>query len=151
MAEPLPVKDFLAELEVPPNGVWDITNVAAPKIIEVTGANEPLRFNLNMGDVVFGRAGDPALEETPIGNWTYGNRVYNLALEVYTTHTGGRQRLYDIVGEIRRICHARMHSLTSFQRIKFVSFSEATQEQVNIWTGSIIIQLENNAILLETT
>ena len=153
MPEPLPVKEFLDELEVPASGgVWDVSNVAAPKVIEVTGStNDPLRFNLNMGDVVFGRAGDPAQEETPIGNWTYGNRVYNIVLEVYTTNSGGRQRLYDIVGEIRRICHARMHSLTSFQRIKFVSFSEATQDQVNIWTGNITIQLENNAFLLETT
>ena len=108
-----------------------------------------MRFNLNVGDVVFGRAGDPALEETPIGNWTYGNRVYNLGLEVYTRVS--RQRLYDLVKEVRRICHARMHSLTSFQRIQFGAFTESTQEQVNIWTGAITIKLENNAILLETT
>ena len=146
MPEPLPIKDFLDELDAQ----WNASNVAEPKFIEVTGAtNDPLRFNLNVGDVVFGRAGDPALEETPIGNWTYGNRVYNLAIEVYTNTN--RQRLYDLVKEIRRICHARMHSLTSFQRIQFGAFTESTQEQVNIWTGAITIKLENNAILLETT
>ena len=146
MPEPLPIKDFLDELDAQ----WNASNVAEPKFIEVTGAtNDPLRFNLNVGDVVFGRAGDPALEETPIGNWTYGNSVYNLAIEVYTNTS--RQRLYDLVKEIRRICHARMHSLTSFQRIQFGAFTESTQEQVNIWTGAITIKLENNAILLETT
>ena len=146
MPEPLPIKDFLDELDAQ----WNASNVAEPKFIEVTGAtNDPLRFNLNVGDVVFGRAGDPALEETPIGNWTYGNRVYNLAIEIYTNTS--RQRLYDLVKEIRRICHARMHSLTSFQRIQFGAFTESTQEQVNIWTGAITIKLENNAILLETT
>ena len=145
MPEPLPIKDFLDELEAQ----WNSSNVAEPKFIEVTGAtSDPLRFNLNVGDVVFGRAGDPALEETPIGNWTYGNRVYNLGLEVYTRVS--RQRLYDLVKEVRRICHARMHSLTSFQRIQFGAFTESTQEQVNIWTGTITIKLENNAILLET-
>ena len=51
----------------------------------------------------------------------YGNRVYNLELELYTN--SGRHRLYDIVKEIRRICHARMHSLTSFQRIQFGAFT----------------------------
>ena len=146
MPEPLPIKDFLDELDTQ----WNASNVAEPKFIEVTGAtNDPLRFNLNVGDVVFGRAGDPALEETPIGNWTYGNRVYNLAIEIYTNTS--RQRLYDLVKEIRRICHARMHSLTSFQRIQFGAFTESTQEQVNIWTGAITIKLENNAILFETT
>jgi len=146
MPEPLPIKDFLDELDTQ----WNASNVAEPKFIEVTGAtNDPLRFNLNVGDVVFGRAGDPALEETPIGNWTYGNRVYNIGLEVYTRVS--RQRLYDLVKEVRRICHARMHSLTNFQRIQFEAFTESTQEQVNIWTGAITIKLENNAILLETT
>ena len=146
MPEPLPIKDFLDELDAQ----WNASNVAEPKFIEVTGAtNDPLRFNLNVGDVVFGRAGDPAIEETPIGNWTYGNRVYNIGLEVYTKTS--RQRLYDLVKEIRRVCHARMHSLTSFQRIQFEAFTESTQEQVNIWTGAITIKLENNAILLETT
>ena len=146
MPEPLPIKDFLDELEAQ----WNSSNVAEPKFIEVTGAtSDPLRFNLNVGDVVFGRAGDPALEETPIGNWTYGNRVYNISIEVYTRVS--RQRLYDLVKEVRRICHARMHSLTSFQRIQFGAFTESTQEQVNIWTGAITIKLENNAILLETT
>ena len=146
MHEPLPVKEFLDELDTQ----WNASNVSEPKIIEVTGStNDPLRFNLNMGDAVFGRAGSPALEETPIGNWTYGNRIYNLELELYTN--SGRQRLYDIVKEIRRICHARMHSLTNFQRSRFVSFQEMTQQQVNVWSGLINIQLENSAILLETT
>ena len=146
MPEPLPIKDFLDELDAQ----WNASNVAEPKFIEVTGAtNDPLRFNLNVGDVVFGRAGAPAIEETPIGNWTYGNRVYNIGLEVYTKTS--RQRLYDLVKEIRRVCHARMHSLTSFQRIQFEAFTESTQEQVNVWTGAITIKLENNAILLETT
>ena len=104
---------------------------------------------VNVNDVVVGRPGEPAQEETPIGNWKYGNRVYNIILEVHTNQN--RQRLYDLVKEIRRICHARMHSLTSFQRIQFGTFSEATQEQVNIWTGTVTIILENNAILLETT
>jgi len=118
--------------------------------MEVRGdANDRLGFNLKVSGVWVGRPGEPAQEETPIGNWKYGNRVYNIILEVHTNQN--RQRLYDLVKEIRRICHARMHSLTSFQRIQFGTFSEATQEQVNIWTGTVTIILENNAILLETT
>ena len=52
--------------------------------------------------------------------------------------------------EIRRICHSRMHSLTNFQRQQFMGFDEETGEQVNVWTGTIEITLENNAVLLET-
>jgi len=146
MPEPLPVKEFIDEL----NSQWVANNVIKPQLIEVTGeTNDPLRFNLNVNDVLFGRAGDPAQEETPIGNWKYGNRLYRIELEIQTN--ANRQRLYDLVKEVRRICHARMHNLTNFQRIRFMSFSESTEEEVNVWKGSITIQLENNAILLETT
>ena len=142
----MPVKEFIDEL----NSQWVANNVTKPQLIEVTGeTNDPLRFNLNVNDVLFGRAGDPAQEETPIGNWKYGNRLYRIELEIQTN--ANRQRLYDLVKEVRRICHARMHNLTNFQRIRFMSFSESTQEEVNVWKGSITIQLENNAILLETT
>ena len=144
--EPLPVKDFLDELDTQ----WNTSNVVEPRFIEVTGeTSDPLRFDLNVKDVVVGRPGNPAFNEQPIGNWTYGNRIYNIDIELHTI--SNRQRLYNLVQEIRRICHARMHNLTNFQRIRFINFQEMTTEQVNIWTGVITIQLENNAILLETT
>jgi len=145
-SDPLPVKEFLDDLDAQ----WNASNVVEPQIIEATGeTNDPLRYNLNVKDALIGRAGTPAIEETPIGNWKYGNRVYNIELEVHTN--ANRQRLYDIAREIRKLCHARMHSLTNFQRIRFVGFQELTDQQVNVWSGTINVQLENNAILLETT
>ena len=139
----LPAKDILDELDTQ----WVANNVVEPEFVEVTGANEPLRLDLQRADHIVGRVGSPALEETPIGNWKYGNRTYSVSLEVYTLEN--RQRLYNLMQEIRRICHARMHSLTNFQRIQFQNFNELTQEQVNIWAGTINIQLVNNAVLLE--
>lgn len=145
-SEPLPVKELLDDFDAQ----WNASNVVEPRFIEVTGStNDPLRFDLNVKDVILGRPGNPAISELPLGNWKYGNRIYNLELEVHTNKD--RNRLYDIVREVRKLCHARMHSLTNFQRIRFISFQEMTQQHVNIWTGSIIIQLENNAVLLETT
>ena len=145
-SEPLPVKEFLDELDAQ----WDASNVVEPRFIEVTGnTSDPLRYDLNVKDVVVGKAGTPAVDELPIGNWKYGNRTYNIELEVHTNSQ--RQRLYDIIREIRKLCHSRMHSLTNFHRIRFVSFNELTQQQVNVWSGIVNIQLENSAILLETT
>tara|TARA_R110000824_G_scaffold80015_1_gene201555 strand:+ start:1098 stop:1547 length:450 start_codon:yes stop_codon:yes gene_type:complete len=146
--EPLAIKDFMTDLE----GQWTYSNVSGtskkPAFIEVTGSGEPMRFDLNVNDHFIGRAGSPAMEEEPIGNWIYGNRNYNLELEVYTL--SGRQRLYDLLRELRRLCHARMHSLTNFQRIRFVNFQELTQEQANVWVGTINVTLTNSAVLLET-
>jgi len=143
--EPLPAKEVLDTLDL----YWSATDVIEPEFTEVTGAGEPLRLDLNKKDHVVGRMGTPAMEEQPIGNYKYGNRTYNVELELYTLRD--RQRLYDIFREIRRLIHVKMHSLTNFQRMKFVSFNEQTQEQVNIWVGSMSIQLENKAVLLETT
>jgi hypothetical protein len=52
--------------------------------------------------------------------------------------------------EVRRICHARMHSLTNFQRQEFIDFNEEVSDQVNLWTGTLGIQLQNNGVLLDT-
>ena len=146
--EPVPINEFLTDV----NNQWTYSNVsgtsAKPAFVQVTGSDEPMRFNLNVNDHFVGRAGSPALEETPIGNWKYGNRIYSLEIEVYTL--ASRQRLYDLMRELRRICHSRKHALTNFQRQQFVSFQELTQEQANVWAGTININLENNAILLET-
>ena len=142
--EPIPIDSIMTDL----NGQWNVSNVTKPSLITVNAAGQPLRFDLNVGDHLIGRTGSPALEEEPIGNWKYGNRTYNIEIELFTLN--GRQRLYDLMREIRRVCHDRKHSLTNFQRQQFMGFSEETSEQVNIHTGTIEIKLENNAVLLET-
>ena len=147
--EPLPASDVLDILDA----TWTYANVSGstkkPGFVEVTGAGDPLRIDLNVNDQIVGKAGNPAVDEQPIGNYKYGNRNYMVELQVYTL--ADRQRLYDIMREIRRILHVKVHGLANFQRVKFVNFSELTQEQVNLWTGIITVQLENRAVLLETT
>ena len=144
MAEPIPVDILLADL----NSQWNAGNVAEPIFIEVTGANEPARFNLNRGDYVIGSPGSPAFLETPIGNWKYVRRQYNIELALHTRES--RQRLYDIMAEVRRICHARRHSFTQFQRIQFQQFTEEITEQVNVWMGNVTIKFVNEDVLAET-
>jgi len=146
--EPVAVTDFLAELR----GQWDGDNVAEPRIIEVnnSGTNtQGFRIDLNQADHILGRPSAQSFTEQPIGNWKYGNRTYNLDLELYTKQS--RLNLYNLVREVRKICHARMHDLTNFQRMQFISYGEQSQEQANIWVASVQIQLVNNGVLLETT
>ena len=147
--EPLPASDVLDIL----NATWDYSKVSGtskkPGFVEVTGNGDPLRIDLNVNDQIVGKAGNPAVDEQPIGNYKYGNRNYLVELQVYTL--ANRQRLYDVMREVRRILHVKVHGLTNFQRVRFVNFSELTQDQVNLWTGIITVQLENRAVLLETT
>ena len=146
--EPIAVTEFITDLE----SQWTHTNVSGagkkPGFIEVTGASEPMRYNLNVNDQIIARSTGPALQEVPIGNRKFGNRIYNITLEIYTQDS--RQRLYNVMAEIRRICHSRIHSLTNFQRIQFMDFNEQTNAQANVWVGTVSVQLVNNAITLET-
>ena len=143
--EPIPVDAIMADLD----SQWNASNVEEPIYVTVNSAiTEPLLFDLYRGDYIIGRTGSPAFEESPIGNWKYGDRAYNVDLEIYTLLN--RQRLYNLMKEVRRITHNRKHSLTNFQRQQFMNFSEEVSEQVNIWTGSVSIRLENNAVLLDT-
>ena len=142
--EPIPLDDVFTDL----SAQWNASNVVKPELIRVNAAGQPIRFDLNVADHIVGRTGTPAMDETPIGNWKYGNRTYNIEIELFTLNS--RQRLFNLMQEIRRICHARMHSLTNFQRQQFMGFDEETREQVNVWTGTVEITLENKAVLLET-
>ena len=140
--EPMPADELLTDF----NTQWNTSNVAKPNLVVVTGNGEPLRFDLNAGDAVVAR--NSSFTETPLGNWTYGNREYTVDLEIWTLRE--RQRLFNLMQEIRRICHSRMHSLTNFQRIQFLNFNEMTSDTVNVWMGTVQIQLVNNEVMLET-
>ena len=140
--EPMPADDLLTEF----NSQWDTSNVAKPNLVVVTGNGEPIRFDLNVGDALVAR--NTSFTESPIGTWQYANREYTVSLELWTLRE--RQRLFNVMQEVRRICHARMHNLSNFQRIQFINFTEATTDQVNVWMGTIQIQLINDAVLMET-
>ena len=142
--EPIPIDAIMTDL----NSQWNASNVTKPTLITVNKTNDPIRFDLNVADHLIGRTGSPSFDEQPIGNWKYGNRVYNVEIELWTLNS--RQRLYNLMQEVRRLCHARMHSLTNFQRQEFMEFTEDVADQVNLWTGTIAIQLQNNAVLLDT-
>ena len=142
--EPIPIDAIMTDL----NSQWNASNVTKPTLITVNKTNDPIRYDLNRGDMLIGRTGSPSFDEQPIGNWKYGNRAYNVEIELWTLNS--RQRLYNLMQEVRRICHARMHSLTNLQRQEFIDFNEEVSDQVNLWTGTLGIQLQNNGVLLDT-
>ena len=145
--EQIPITNVLSEL----NTNWETDNVAKPSIIEMAGSatTDATRIDLNKGDYLIGRPGSPSLEETPIGNWKYVNRMYNIEVELQTKDS--RQRLYNLMREVRKLCHSRRHSMDNFQRLQFLNFTEAVGEQLRIWTGTIQLQVVNNGVLAEIT
>ena len=124
-------------------------SIPEPSLVDVNdGVSAQLRYDLKQNDYIFIMAESPVEEEEPIGTWVYGNRRTRVVLELHTKES--RQRLYDLKQEVRRICHSQMHSLTDYQRIQYMSFVEFTDMQFNVWAGRIILEMVNNAILLET-
>ena len=142
--EPLPTNDIITMLDT----YWDTNsgNIPEPTFHDVNDVTSN-RVNFRINDVIVVHIDVPTQEEQPIGTWVYGNRRTRLALETYTRV--GRQRLYDINKEIRRICHVRMHSETNYQRLQYVSFTELVDAEFQIWIGRTILELVNSAILLE--
>lgn len=128
-------------------------SIPKPRFFDVGGSGRTLRVDLDrfLGsqgerDLVLIRAS--TLEEVPIGNWTYGNRTSRIELEIYSK--ASRQRLYDVMQEIRRILHAHRHTVEGYQRVRFVTFTEFTEENFHLWIGQIAVEAVNSAILLET-
>ena len=145
MAEPIAVTDILSEL----NTQWNASNVTKPQLVELNGPEGIFRIDLNRADYIIGQPGSPTMEETPIGNWKFVDRTYSVTLTVHTRDS--RQRLYDLMREVRKICHVRRHEMTNFQRLQFLNFNEDTTEQANVWTGTVSVQLVNQNVLAEIT
>ena len=76
MAESIAIDDIMTDMD----GQWNASNVAKPTLTTVNGANQPFRFDLNVGDHLIGRTGSPAVQEMPIGNRKYGNRLYSIEI-----------------------------------------------------------------------
>ena len=141
--------------------VWDTSTAGVPSKPTLNEANgirtessrDPLRFDLSQSDngVIVARSGNPVLTEEPIGNWNYVNRMYNVELEVYTNEN--KQHLFNLVREVRRICHKNRTapSVSGFQRVQFVNFIPETENAVNVWYGTVNIQLVNLSVLMEDT
>ena len=144
-SEPVAVTDIISELDTN----WNASNVTKPQLVELNGPEGIFRIDLNRADYIIGQPGSPTMEETPIGNWKFVDRTYSVTLSVQTRDS--RQRLYNLMREIRKICHVRRHEMTNFQRLQFLNFNEDTTEQANVWTGTVSVQLVNQNVLAEIT
>lgn len=128
-------------------------NTPLPQFFDVGQPGNPLRIdmasflNTGMREVIILRPVAPTMDEVPIGNWHYGNRKTRINLEIYSRVS--KQRLYNIFAEVRRILHLRMHSVVGYQRVQMVAFNELTEESLNFWIGEVVVELTNNAVLME--
>jgi len=141
MTETLPASVFVALLK----DQWDEGNVKMPTILEVNvPSNAVLRFDLTRGDVIFVRSDPTSVVYTYRNAYNYYDKRSLLITEMHTKES--RQRLYDIMGEIRRVCEVNTHSITGYQLLKFMNFTEFTTEELNIWRGTASVHMESAGV-----
>ena len=127
---------------------WNATNVVKPTIVDInSNAHRGIRVEVRQSDHIIIYSEPVTLEEIPIGTWIYGHRISKILIVIYTAVN--RQRLYDLMAEIRRVFHNQRHLLTGYQRIQFQTFNELVNENINQWEGRVICELINSAVLLE--
>ena len=122
---------------------WDENQgeIPKPQLEEATSVEPRINIALEGTDLVIIRLEDSGIQEKWRSNYFYYDVIVNLRLELFTQTS--RQRLYDMMQEIRRVMRSKKHNITGYQLGRYNSFSELTNEQLNIWGGILRISLES--------
>ena len=151
-AEPIPghiVKTLLDEK-------WDATlqqKIPKPHIHEV---GEEIRVDIKLGDTVkdyaevsMSTAGE---REVWRGPWSHADIVAEVQVKLTTAES--RQRLYDLMQQVRRIVRVNKHNRDYlgdvFQALRYVRFQENVTGRVKNWEGVCYMQLEAAGVEQET-
>ena len=142
----LPMEDLIDLLSTN----WVTGNVTTPSyFVKLNTDNHAVVVDTRRGSVVIGRPATTSMDIEPIGNWTYGNINFSVGIEIKSS--GSRQALYDMAWEIKRILFNKKHAMTNFQRVQFEDFNEEAEENINMWSGTIQVGLQNAGVKLDTT
>jgi hypothetical protein len=84
--------------------------------------------------------GETTIEERQAGHrYEYKDIDVTVTIGLYTKHS--RQRLYDMMAEVRRIVYTYQRSLRPYQQLYFDSFVEDSSGKHGFWAGSVQIRL----------
>ena len=123
-------------------------DITTPQIIIPNETDNTVsRMDLNLGDtVVIKMDGTETLKQR--ANFKYYDRLFPIIIEIYTKHS--RQRMRDLGKMLRMIINDNIHSFPSYQLMRYRGYSEAIEENLNIWRSTFRIQLESNAVCVES-
>lgn len=122
-----------------------------PKPYEIMVQNEEVnpvsRFDLNLGDVIIIRM-DGTEQIRQRSNFQYFDRIFPIAIEFYTKNSRGRLR--NMGKMIRAICEVNKHNFGDYQLIRLKGYIEMVEENLNIWKGIQMVQVESAALCQES-
>jgi hypothetical protein len=128
---------------------WDTSILTKPTLVDINDSTVGVRVDFEATNAAVIGADAPVFTEAPIGTWVYADQTSRVIVELYTKTS--RQSLYNLMREVRRVCHAEMHNETAYQRVQFLSFNELIETSQGVWVGRIIIELLNSAQLMNKT
>lgn len=136
---------------------WDETlqqKIPKPHIIDV---GENIRVDIKLGDsprdwieVSLSNSGE---REIWRGEWQYSDIVAEVQCKIETALS--RQRLYDLMQQVRRIVRVNKHNRdflgSTFQVLRYTRFTENVAGKANTWEGTCFMQLEAAGVDQETS
>lgn len=140
-AEPVPceiVRDLLRY-------AWVAVNrLPAPEIHimnDITMEGE--QMHLDRADYVI--IGETSIDENQHGH-TYEFKDFSVAVPIEIHTRRSRQRLYDLMAEVRRIVYTFQRSIRPYQQMYYDRFQETSEGQHNYWKGVCSIRLTSRLV-----
>jgi len=120
--------------------------IPIPVLVDINETEEETfaRHNLQEGDIVIFRTDTAGVRETWRDAHKYADEL--VAIEIVLHTMISRQRLFDLMQEIRRIVRTYKHQFGNYHEAVYLSFVEITQQQLNVWQGIIRVQLDTRRI-----
>lgn len=122
--------------------------VEMPAVIVANDASDVrLRADMRVSDIIIVKM-DGVEKLTQRYNFTYYDRAFPIIIEIQTKES--RQRLRNLGKVVRMIINDNIHSFPSYQLIRYKSYTESVEENLNVWRCIFRLQLESNAVCTES-
>lgn len=132
------VRDLLKQTWIPTE------RVDRPEIHLMNDLTMPAeRMHLKKADYIL--LAEPNVQESQHGHsYEYKDIDVTLQMEIYTIQ--GRQRLYDLWAEVKRIFYTYQHVVRPYQQLHVDNFTESLRDKHGFWAGTAQVRLESKAV-----
>lgn len=135
------MRDLLLQAWIPTE------RVPRPELHVKNDVTFPEQAHLKRADWVL--IGSTRIEEEQHGyTYQYKNITVTVPVEIYTGN--GRQRLYDLMAEVRRIVYTYQRALTPYQQLYYDGFQEDIEGKHLIWSGTAMMRLTSMIVPIIT-
>lgn len=122
---------------------WQTANVPKPKIVARETAEE-LREEIPKQGLILVYAESGGMRISPRGNRMYKDELANVTIECHTIKS--HEHLYDLQEEVVRIIEENTRTVSPFQVVRPLSYSESYGTTYRYWRGDVRVELSRVAV-----